>query len=221
MELKGVDPDIFQRFLEFLYTGTYTLDNEANTASSNTEEIKAMLGNYPRCPIAISTIEVSTEEMDVDTPKRPVRRSNRLNSTAEPSDDTTDSESLPPIEASSETSLPLEMTISLALYQLAVTYSVPALQLLARDRFYVAAKERWLTSWEGSSYEDTQEFEDVVLDIYTLQDDEPMWKTLCKLIKMKAGEDVMRERMQHVLKEHEDLRTGVGNYMLQWGADET
>jgi hypothetical protein len=106
------------------------------------------------------------------------------------------------------------MTMPLALYQLAVEYSVPSLQLLARERFYAVAEARWLTSWEGSNYEDTQEFEDVVLDIYTFRDDEPMWKALCKLVKAKTGEDVMKDRMHKVMNEHEDLKTGVAKLQV-------
>jgi hypothetical protein len=104
------------------------------------------------------------------------------------------------------------------LYIMADKYDIPALKLLARDRFYVAAKARWVTaSWQGSSWEDTNEFEDVVLDVYisTRQEDRALWKALCKLIVIKTERDVMRKRMVQVMNEHGDLGTGVVDYMLE------
>ncbi|RGP81486.1 hypothetical protein FLONG3_355 [Fusarium longipes] len=212
IELEGVDPDVFQRFLEFLYTGTYTLESETpsrDVTTPKTDEILSILNDYPRC----TTDTTDSEPVTEDTSKRPVRRSSRLNSSAEPTE-TIDVESQEATEDSSDSSLLRGITMSLGLYQLAVKYNVPALQLLARERFYSAAKARWLASWEGSSFEDTREFEEVVLDIYTLQHDEPIWKAVRKLIKAKTEDDVMKDRMWLVWDEHEDLKTGMSNHKI-------
>jgi hypothetical protein len=123
-----------------------------------------------------------------------------------------------PVDASSKSQLPPEISMAVNLYIMADKYDIPALKLLARDRFYVAAKARWVTaSWEGSSWEDTKEFEDVVLDVYisTRQEDRALWKALCKLIVTKTNHDVMRKRMLQVMNEHGDLGTGVVDYMLE------
>ncbi|GKU05682.1 hypothetical protein FLAG1_08570 [Fusarium langsethiae] len=214
-EVTGVDPDVFQRFLEFLYTGTYTVEGDTprrDLTKPRTAEIESLLKDYPGLHIP------AIEEAASGTSKRPVRRSSRLESTAEPepSDETPDAET----NASPNSSLPSEslqapykapyppvMTMSLELYNLAFEYKVPALQLLARERFYKAAKARWLSSWEGASWEETKEFEDVVLDLYTFRDDQPMWKVLILLIKAKTEDDVMRRRMKEVLGEHYDLKS--------------
>lgn len=149
-------------------------------------------------------------------PVRTIRRSNRL-SHAAPTAQTAEPES-EPVDASLKSQLPPEISMAVNLYIMADKYDIPALKLLARDRFYVAAKARWVTaSWEGSSWEDTNEFEDVVLDVYisTRQEDRALWKALCKLIVIKTESDVMRTRMVQVMNEHGDLGSGVMDYMLE------
>ncbi|EKJ71497.1 hypothetical protein FPSE_08310 [Fusarium pseudograminearum CS3096] len=222
-ELKGVDPDVFQRFLEFLYTGTYTVEGDTSrflTTPSIVADIESLLKDYP------GWHKASSEATAPDSPKRPVRRSSRLNSTAESMDETPDPDSmmttespmatgttpnssLPPEsrEAPFKTPFPPTMAMSLELYNLASEYNVPALQLLALERFHIAAKDRWIPSWEGATWDDTKEFEDVVLDLYKIKDDQPMWRVMILLIKAKAstGDDVLKRRMREVVKEHHDL----------------
>jgi hypothetical protein len=102
------------------------------------------------------------------------------------------------------------------LFIMAQTYNIPALQLLCQDRFYTAAKNRWVnrtwTEWEA-----TKEFEDVVLDVYgsTQEVNTPLWRALCKLICVKRDGDRMKERMMVVKGEQVFLDEGVAKYMLE------
>ncbi|KAM0342632.1 hypothetical protein ACHAPU_009362 [Fusarium lateritium] len=214
-KLVGDDPDVFQCFLEFLYTGTYTVDNgsenEPKDPAQMSKEIQDRLNYPPRCPlpsnISLPEDPATDAPLNGDSqsslPARPVRRSNRL-SHAAPTAQT----------AESNKGILPEIPMAVNLYVMADKYDIPALKLLARDRFYIAAKARWVTtSWED--WENTKEFEDIVLDIFisTKEDDKALWEALCKLIAIKVDNDCMKKRMQQVMKEHNDLHTGVMEYV--------
>ncbi|RFN50284.1 hypothetical protein FIE12Z_5464 [Fusarium flagelliforme] len=210
VEIKNVEPAVFQRFIEFLYTGTYTLDGDTpaqEVASLKAEEIEARLKHLPGC--ALPAAEPEPEQMQVDSPKRSVRRSTRLNSTTSSTGETPAPEQRqqhekPPLQA-------IEM--ALKLYQVAVTYGVRALQLLTRDRFYIAGNGRWVTaSW--ASYESTSEFEEILLDIYAIQDADPLWQAVIMMIKSKVERDEMKKRMKQMTIEHPDLTNCLVEHML-------
>ncbi|PCD44452.1 hypothetical protein AU210_003529 [Fusarium oxysporum f. sp. radicis-cucumerinum] len=197
------DPDVFQHFLEFLYTGTYTAQRPtALVEAERAKEIQDRLDCYPRCPIEKDIAKDSV-------PDRLVRRSNRLLSTTSATAQTETA-------AKSPEGSPHEIILAMNLFIVAQTYNVPALQLLCRDRFYTAARNRWVnktwTDWEA-----TKEFEDVVLDVYgsTKEVNTPLWKALCKLICMKRDGDKMKERMMAVKGEQMYLDDGVARYMLE------
>ncbi|KAF5979854.1 hypothetical protein FCOIX_5102 [Fusarium coicis] len=194
------DPEVFQHLLEFLYTGTYTAQMPvAPDKAERAKEIQDRLAAYPRCPIEKDTVKDSV-------PERPVRRSNRLLSTTPATAPT----------ANSPSSTPHEILLAMHLFIMAQTYNIPALQLLCQDRFYTAAKNRWVnrtwTEWEA-----TKEFEDVVLDVYgsTQEVNTPLWRALCKLICVKKDGDRMKERMMVVKGEQVFLDEGVAKYMLE------
>ncbi|KAF4442556.1 hypothetical protein FACUT_1868 [Fusarium acutatum] len=194
------DPEVFQHLLEFLYTGTYTAQKPAaSDDGERAKEIQDRLAGYPRCPIEKDTAKDSV-------PERPVRRSNRLLSTTPATAPT----------AESPSSSPHEITLAMHLFIMAQTYNIPALQLLCQDRFYTAARNRWVnktwTDWEA-----TKEFEDVVLDVYgsTKEVNTPLWRALCKLICVKKDGDRMKERMMVVKREQVFLDEGVAEYMLE------
>lgn len=200
MEIKNVEPDVFQRFIEFLYTATYTLDGDTpaqEVASLKAEEIEARLKHLPGCALPAA----EPEQMQIDSPKRSVRRSTRLNST------TSSTGEAPAPEQRQHEKLPLQaIEMALKLYQVAVTYGVRALQLHARDRFYMAGKGRWVTaSWAADSYEGTREFEEIILDVYAIQDADPLWQAIILMIKSKVERDEMKKRMKRMTVEHPDL----------------
>ncbi|KAG4277783.1 hypothetical protein FPRO04_07026 [Fusarium proliferatum] len=199
------DPEVFQHLLEFLYTGTYTTQKPMTShEAERAKEIQDRLSGYPRCPI----------EKDIakdNVPERPVRRSNRLLSTTPAPAQTQPT-------AKSPSDSPHEIILAMNLCIMAHKYNIPALQLLCQDRFYTTARNRWVnrtwTDWEA-----TQEFEDVVLDVFssTQEVDTPLWRALCKLICMKKDGDRMKERMMAVKGEHAYLVEGVAKYMLEAG----
>ncbi|KAH7189635.1 uncharacterized protein B0J16DRAFT_118257 [Fusarium flagelliforme] len=208
VEIKNVEPDVFQRFIEFLYTGTYTLDGDTpaqKVASLKAEEIEARLKHLPGC--ALPAAEPEPEQMQVDSPKRSVRRSTRLNSTTSSTGET-------PAQRQQHEKPPLQaIEMALKLYQVAVTYGVRALQLLTRDRFYIAGNRRWVTaSW--ASYESTSEFEEILLDIYAIQDADPLWQAVIMMIKSKVERDEMKKRMKQMTIEHPDLANCLVEHML-------
>ncbi|KAM0553365.1 hypothetical protein ACHAPJ_007378 [Fusarium lateritium] len=214
-KLPEGDPEVFQRFLEFLYTGSYTVDGDSlpqNIVEANDKEIEERLNLPPRCPLPNNTASSGSSQ--------PRRRSSRLKSNAEP---TTEMEIDQPAEPSNSTpskpSAPPEITLALNLYLMADKFDVPALKLLARDRFYTAAKAHWVTSsWEDSVWEETQVFEEVVLEVFisTRPEDTALWKALCKLIAIKEEDDMMKKRMDQVVKEHNELADGVLEYEKEW-----
>ncbi|KAF5018450.1 hypothetical protein F66182_9570 [Fusarium sp. NRRL 66182] len=209
VKLPEDDPNILQRFLEFLYTGSYSNSLQRQADETHAAEIQDRLKLPPRCPPAKQTAS--------HVPNQPVRRSHRLNSLAVPG--TTGKQGLAELSARPERSTPPEITLALSIYFMADKYHVPSLKLLARDRFYAAAEAHWIKSWQESSWEDTQGFEDVVLDIYisTKPDDTTLWIALCKLIVIKTEQGVMKRRMKQVMKENTELAAGVATYVKEWG----
>ncbi|KAJ4269784.1 hypothetical protein NW762_001453 [Fusarium torreyae] len=213
--LPDGDPEVFQRFLEFLYTGSYTVEGDSlpqNIVDANAKEIEERLNIPPRCPLPRTSASSESSQ--------PRRRSLRLKSNAEP---TTEMEIDQPAESSNSTplkpSIPPEITLALNIYLMADNLEVPALKLLARDRFYTAAKEHWVTrSWKDSIWEETQVFEEVVLEVFisTRPGDTVLWKALCKLIAIKEEDDMMKKRMDQVMKEHVELAEGVLAYEKEW-----
>ncbi|KAF5529920.1 hypothetical protein FMEXI_13849 [Fusarium mexicanum] len=181
------DPEVFQHLLEFLYTGTYTAQKPtASHEAERTKEIQDRLGGYPRCPIEKDLTKDSV-------PERPTE----------------------PMARSSESS-PREILLAMHLFIMAQTYNIPALQLLCQDRFYTAARNRWVNkTW--IDWDATKEFEDVVLDVYgsTQEVNTPLWRALCKLICLKKDGDKMKERMMVVKGEQVFLEEGIAKYMRE------
>ncbi|KAF4439481.1 hypothetical protein F53441_12588 [Fusarium austroafricanum] len=198
------DPLLIPYLLEFLYTGTYSLQNNPTEDAARSKEIQERLDTHPRCPIPKDSIPKAS---GFKIPDRPVRRSTRIMSHTAPTADP----------------IPNEITVSIKLFLMAEKYDLPALALLARDRFYTACKARWVTkSWkeDETSWQATQEFEEIVLDVYTSTEevDTPLWKALCKLVVLKKENDMMKKRMGAVVKEQAELAEGIAGYMLEWGA---
>ncbi|KAH6843218.1 hypothetical protein B0I37DRAFT_214723 [Chaetomium sp. MPI-CAGE-AT-0009] len=96
----------------------------------------------------------------------------------------------------------------LRLYVMADKFDVPALKLLARDRFYRAAELSW---------RDSECFPAVVDELYTCTPptEVAMREIVCRLVGSDIKSNEQRERMDWVMRKHGDFAVGVMDYMLQ------
>ena len=107
---------------------------------------------------------------------------------------------------------PHSLFTSLRVYIMADKFGVPALKLLARERFYRTAEKIYTTC---------EDFPAVVDEMYrsTPSTDIAMREIPCRLIANQYCEDkALRERIVPVMREHGDLAVGVLHYMMAfWG----
>ncbi|KAL2177482.1 uncharacterized protein P884DRAFT_269857 [Thermothelomyces heterothallicus CBS 202.75] len=98
--------------------------------------------------------------------------------------------------------------LPLRLYVMADKFDVPALKLLARDRFYRAAELAW---------REVECFPDVVDELYTTTpaSDLAMREIVCRLVGCSIKDDEQRERMAPVMRKHGDFAVGVLNYFIE------
>ncbi len=98
--------------------------------------------------------------------------------------------------------------LPLRLYAMAHRFEVPALKLLARDRFYRAAELTW---------RDAECFAAVVDEIYSdlPSEDVGMREIVCRLVGSGIGEDNQIQRLALVLAKHGEFALGVINYMVE------
>ncbi|KAH0556377.1 hypothetical protein GP486_005700 [Trichoglossum hirsutum] len=111
-------------------------------------------------------------------------------------------------EGSHQTDGPHSLFTSLRVYVMADKFSVPALKLLARKRFYRTAERVYVTC---------EDFPAVVDEMYrsTPPNDIAMRDIACRLIASQySTERVLRERVDPVMREHGNLAVGVLNYMV-------
>ncbi|KAH8688392.1 BTB/POZ protein [Ilyonectria robusta] len=100
-----------------------------------------------------------------------------------------------------------DLFLPLRLYVMADKYDVPALRLLARDRFYRAAELVW---------EEAECFPEVVDELYrcTPETDTAMRDIVCRLVGSRIKNDEIRTKMRPVMAEHGDFAVGVLEYMM-------
>ncbi|KAF5512949.1 Speckle-type POZ protein-like B [Colletotrichum aenigma] len=100
-----------------------------------------------------------------------------------------------------------DLFLHLRLYVMADKYDVPALKLLARERFYRSAE----LSWEVAD-----EFPAVVDELYsdTIETHSAMRDIVCRLVGNQVGNVRTRERMEWVMKKHGEFAVGVMNYYI-------
>ncbi|KAH0431805.1 hypothetical protein CcaCcLH18_06808 [Colletotrichum camelliae] len=100
-----------------------------------------------------------------------------------------------------------DLFLHLRLYVMADKYDVPALKLLARERFYRSAE----LSWEVAD-----EFPAVVDELYsdTIETHSAMRDIVCRLVGNQVGDVRTRERMDWVMKKHGEFAVGVMNYYI-------
>lgn len=104
-----------------------------------------------------------------------------------------------------------DVLLHLRIYVMADKYDVPALRLLARDRFYRAAEIVWA---------DDETFPDVVEELYrtTNPADTAMRDIVCRLVGsriVEANGAGLRERLRPVMTEHGAFAVGVMEYVLR------
>jgi hypothetical protein len=98
-----------------------------------------------------------------------------------------------------------DMLLPLRLYIMADQYDVPALRLLARDRFYRAAEMGW---------EVADDFPDIVDYLYenTPDTEVAMREIVCRLVGSRIQAKQVRVKMDRVMRKHGDFAVGVMNY---------
>jgi hypothetical protein len=107
---------------------------------------------------------------------------------------------------------PHSLFTSLRVYIMADKFGVPALKLLARERFYRTAEKIYTTC---------EDFPAVVDEMYrsTPPTDIAMREIACRLIANQYWEDkALRGRIVTVMREHGVLAVGVLHYMMAFGA---
>lgn len=103
-----------------------------------------------------------------------------------------------------------DMALPLRLYIMADKYDVPALRLLARDRFYRAIELEW---------EHADSFPDIVDELYlgTPQNDTAMREIVCRVVGSRILNDKVREKMRPMMEKHGDFAVGVMEYAIHSG----
>ncbi len=252
MDLPEDDPEVLERFLQFLYTGTYTdLANSGSVPPSDAcmlspEEAKDELNRTPGVQAVCPPDQVLDDDPpDDDGEHYPDNAGEEHieNPTEEPQEeydsfDEGDGEvEIPTLDPSqhfgtvlaahmlktgadfdtdekirqlhrdSHTQLELEFFLPLRLYIMADKFDVPALRLLARDRFYRAAELSWRVA---------DCFPDVVDELYTntLPTDLALREIVCRLVGVGIKDEEQRAKMDAVMRKHGDFAVGVMDYMF-------
>ncbi|KAI8723182.1 BTB domain-containing protein [Fusarium sp. LHS14.1] len=264
VELPDDDPDVLERFLEFLYTGAYsdgvnqTWEKPSTVAMMSPEEVQENLNNTPgvpedflaeNCPPTpcpgprysnqVGPTGGDSDDNDLDY-EPPSPTSTRSNSNSEPEEeyneyygDSASNSEQEPERSPEEPSLSImqlgellaldkeeamqrlvkirnDMALPLRLYIMADKYDVPALRLLARDRFYRAVELEW---------EHAECFPDVVDELYlgTPQTDTAMREIVCRIVGSRILSDRVRDKMRPVMEKHGDFAVGVMEYAIHSG----
>ncbi|WQF89307.1 Putative BTB/POZ domain-containing protein [Colletotrichum destructivum] len=252
VDLPEDDPDILERFLEYLYTGNYDdkvlpkLSTPANIALMNHEEIMEELSHPPGVVLPVRPLKGPR-----DSEPKPGGRGTKLSGSAFDSDDDSDDSDYqegdhgrkPPgpedcFETENEEEYDKlcveieqdcvaiqavvdedqvtdrnafirhqavvrnDLFLHLRVYVMADKFAVPALKLLARNRFYRAAELAW---------EVAEEFHAVVDELYTNtpETDVDMRGIVCRLVGNNVFDDRVMERLEPVMRKHGDFAVGV------------
>ncbi|KAI1011370.1 hypothetical protein LB504_002151 [Fusarium proliferatum] len=222
VELPEDDPDVVERFLEFLYTGNYsdgvnfTGGKPSEAALLDPETVIQTL-QEPTC--GSKEVDIKDWVSDSDPDEEYNEYDERTVSPSENGDADEQSKLRKVAEAVGDGSrsreeglkqlaeLRNDMTLPLRLYIMADKYDVPALRLLARDRFYRAVELVW---------EEAECFPDVVDELYqtTPPADTAMREIVCRLVAALIHVPSVREKMRSVMMKHGDFAFGVMEYSI-------
>ncbi|WXC49248.1 hypothetical protein SNK03_011734 [Fusarium graminearum] len=236
IELHEDDPDIVERFLEFLYTGNYTdsviptLDIPSAEAMMDPTTVRQNLRepayDYEVPASDNALFDEPDEEWqpsaeEADEPEEEYREDPIDEESSADGDGHGDQEGDAKVMTMKDIALlPREeglkllarlrndMTLPLRLYAMADVYDVPALQLLTRDRFYRAAELYW---------EEAECFPDIVDELYetTPPGDTAMREIVCRLVGARILDHKVREKMRPVMTKHGEFAVSVMEYAIR------
>ncbi|KAJ3518930.1 hypothetical protein NM208_g14327 [Fusarium decemcellulare] len=224
IELPEDDPDILERFLEFMYTGSYSLGKETNWGHGpeGHESIFGEIERRPRKPpmprldnlegYAVYRTQKSGRKRTISGQIQPGKM--RWTPYAFKGVPT------PKNDEEAKESGKHQMIISMELYFMADKYDVPVLKLLARDRFFQTGESYWVArTWPAESFKDTAFFETVFDKVYrsTPTADTALRQAVCMLVANKVENDAMKQRMRDVMMNNGELAVGVMDYLRQSG----
>ncbi|POR32684.1 Uncharacterized protein TPAR_07091 [Tolypocladium paradoxum] len=182
VELPEDDPDIFARFLQFLYTGNYddgeyaVLGLPAFTTTMSPEEAREELDKAPG-----GFVTDKTDVLQLPAFLDRGLAATKANKRPDPYIEYAETETLEPEEDNSgseseeyDPKHPISLFTSLRVYVMADKFDVPGLKLLARHRFYHSAT---------AHFETFEQFPNVVDELYetTSPDDRFMREIPCWL----------------------------------------
>jgi hypothetical protein len=228
VELADEDPDVFEHFLEFLYMGMHRDDvtsgagKPADVSMLDPSEVARLPGRSPGVHIRGEPDEEALEGMwgnEYNPVMEDIEDMIAEEFETEDGDGYDDDHSATDRGFSGsdmEQSVDGEWNVDgetqglflpLCLYVMAHKFSVPALQLLARGRFYRAAELTW---------REAACFPAVVDELYrTVPTNEVVMREMvCRLVGSGIREDRQRLRMSRVMEKHGEFTLGVMNYMI-------
>ncbi|KAF4477148.1 hypothetical protein FAGAP_12508 [Fusarium agapanthi] len=231
IELPEDDPDVVERFLEFLYTGTYTdgvnftWGKPSKAALLDPETILQSL-QQPACgnqkngissPMEGPEEPVTDDEPDGEYNEYDEYSYNSAGNGDIQGDEGYRSAKVGEALVTGHTGQPEglkrlaqlrnDMTLPLRQYVMADKYDAPALRLLARDRFYRAVELVW---------EEAECFPDVVDELYetTPPTDTAMREIVCRLVAAVIHVPRVRDKMRNVMMKHGDFAVEVMGYSV-------
>ncbi|KAI8723183.1 BTB domain-containing protein [Fusarium sp. LHS14.1] len=217
VDLPEDDPDTVESFLEFLYTGTYSVDGFDREKVLEAVEVtnEQTLKRLNRAPGSSDYTSVVRAKSQPGGPKGTPRQQEfagelRWSPYAFKG-------SAVPAEKSKKPKRRWAMKQSVWVYVLADKYDVPALRLLARDRFFETGKEMLnLKWWRTASWDETAFFSEIVQTIYDkTSEQDPLRQALHMIIGMKIEDDVLKKRMREEMTLNGELAVGVVDYLTE------